>query len=163
MDMEACIKAGTPGAEHERLNQFEGVWTARCSHWMDPAGDPMTSTGVMTNSWILDGRFLHQAYKSDCQKFFGTGYFGFNNITGQYEGLWLDSMSTAMMTDVGSCDDSGTTWVMTGASEMPGTGVTFTKRSVITVRDADHHTMEMFYAGPDGNEFRVMEIEYTRA
>lgn len=36
------------------------------------------------------------------------------------------------------------------------------KRSVITLEDRDHQTMEMFFSGPDGSEFKGMEIRYER-
>jgi hypothetical protein len=37
------------------------------------------------------------------------------------------------------------------------------KRSVITLKDKDHHSMEMFFTGPDGKETKNMEIQYVRA
>ena len=116
----------------------------------------------MTNSWVLGNRFLHQAYKSDpgAHPFEGIGYFGYNNVTGKYEGFWIDSMSTGMMTEVGDC--AGTTWTMTGEGEFPVPGSRFQKRSVITVNGPDRHTLEMYFKGPDGNEFKNMEIVYTR-
>ena len=43
------------------------------------------------------------------------------------------------------------------------TGNKMKKRSVITLQDNDHHKMEMFFAGPDGNEAKGMEISYERA
>ena len=37
-----------------------------------------------------------------------------------------------------------------------------TKRAVTTLQDDDHHQIEMFFQGSDGNEFKAMEIKYTR-
>jgi len=44
----------------------------------------------------------------------------------------------------------------------PQPGAPTQKRSVITLHDNDHHTIEMFFTGPDGNEFKAMEIAYAR-
>lgn len=164
-DMEACIKAGTPGEAHQKLDYFAGTWQATVKHWMEPGSEPHESSGTMTNTWVLGNRFLRQDYSGEGMgggTFEGTGYFGFNNVTGKYEGLWIDSMSTGMMTEAGDCDESGTVWTMTGQAEFPTPGTIMTKRSVITVHDKNRHTLEMYFAGPDGNEFKAMEIEYTR-
>ena len=72
-------------------------------------------------------------------------------------------MSTGMMTEQGSCDEAGATWSMTGQADDPSTGGRVTKRSVVTVKDADHHSVEMFFTGPDGRELKAMQIDYTRA
>ena len=49
--------------------------------------------------------------------------------------------------------------------EMPDQmrGGAITKKSVITLIDDDHHSMEMFFPGPDGTDCKGMEIQYTRA
>ena len=161
-DMEACIKAGMPGDAHTRLDQFAGTWKATIKHWMEPGAEPSVTTGVMTNTWILGKRFLRQDHKTDGGSFEGTGYWGYNNVSGRYEGLWIDSMTTAMMTDAGDCDEAGKVWTMVGEAEDPGSGRKLTKRSVITLHDANRHTMEMYFGGPQGGEFKVMEIEFTR-
>ncbi len=42
---------------HERLKPFEGTFKAEVKMWMGP-GDPMVSTGTMTSTLELGGRFL---------------------------------------------------------------------------------------------------------
>ena len=37
------------------------------------------------------------------------------------------------------------------------------KRSVITMIDDDHNSIEMYFTGPDGQEMKAMEIQYARA
>jgi len=32
----------------------------------------------------------------------------------------------------------------------------------LTVADNDHHMLEMWGPGPDGKEYKMMEIDYTR-
>ena len=50
---------------------------------------------------------------------------------------------------------------MIGEMANPQTGGKMTKRSVITVEDQDHHTMEVYFDAGDG-EAKSMEITYER-
>lgn len=152
--------------EHRALEPFVGTFAATVRLWMGP-GDPNVSTGTMVNSWDLGGRFLRQIYTGDPNdgpfpSFEGRGYWGFNNDSGKYEGFWIDNASTFMQTEEGAVDESGNVWTMTGTMINPETGQEMTRRSVITLKDSDHHDMEMYFAVPNGNEFKSMEIEYTR-
>jgi hypothetical protein len=52
---------------------------------------------------------------------------------------------------------------MTGAMSDPMSGKMMTVKENLMVTDADHHTFEMWGAGPDGKNFKMMEIVYTRA
>jgi hypothetical protein len=160
--MEACMKAATPGAHHQKLEAFAGTWKAKVRHWMQPGADPHESTGTMTNTWVLGNRFLKQDYQDDAGQFEGTGYWGYNNITGRYEGFWIDGMTTGMSHEVGTVDGTGKVWEMSGETEFPTAGQKMSKRSVITLESADRHVMEMYYGGPDGGEFKALVIEYTR-
>jgi len=153
-----------PVAEHEKMTPFIGTFRAEVMIWMGP-GDPQKSTGTMTNSFVLGGRFLRQEYKGDPNdgpfpEFEGHGYCGFNKAIGKYEGLWIDNASTIMQTDRGDVDDSGKRWEMIGEMAGPD-GNTFVKRSVITLEDDDRHSIEMFF-NHGGQESKAMEIRYTR-
>src|SRR5947207_1832195 len=60
--MAAMMKAAAPGPEHQKLKAMEGKFTADVT-----AMDPMTnkeekSTGTMTSTMILGGRYLKQDY-----------------------------------------------------------------------------------------------------
>lgn len=50
---------------------------------------------------------------------------------------------------------------MIGEMTNPQTGGKMIKRSVITLEDDDHHTIEMFLDAGDG-EAKAMEIHYER-
>ena len=157
---------GAPTDAHKRLEPFVGTFRAEVRMWMGP-GDPMVSTGTMTNAMDLGGRFLHQNYVGDpCEgpfpNFEGRGYWGFNKTTSKYEGFWIDTASTVMQTEAGKADASGKKWTMIGAMTCP-TGQEMKKRSVIKLIDRDHHSMEMFFTGADGKETKSMEIKYERA
>lgn len=165
--MDSCAAMSEPVEAHRKLEPFVGTFKAEVTIWMGP-GEPMVSTGTMTNTWELGGRFLHQSYAGDPDDgpfpdFQGRGYWGYNTGTNQYEGFWIDSAGTMMQHDAGSVDAGGNVWTMTGSMYNPQVNGQMTKKSVITLRDRDHHSMEMFMTGPDGKECKVMEIQYTRA
>jgi len=162
---EAMQALAAPGPEHERLESFVGVFRAVVKLWMGP-GDPMVSTGTMTNTLELGDRFLRQDYKGDpgpgpFPDFEGHGYWGFNKATQQYEGFWIDTASTLMQTEAGTVDDAGKMWTMLGEM-MHQPGETVKKRTVITLEDEDNHSMVTYFVKGD-EEFKGMEIQYTRA
>ena len=164
-DMEACMKMGLPGDEHQRLDQFVGTWKCRSRFWMEPGQDAMESEGVMINEWVLGGRFLKQDYSAMWmgQPFSGIGFWGFNNITGTYIGLWMDTMCTHFCPDEGSYDAASNTWTMLGEWDCPSGGGKMKKRSTIEVKSPTQHTMKMYMPGPDGKEFLCMELNYSKA
>ncbi len=154
------------GPAHQRLKPFEGTFKSIVRIWMGP-GDPNVSTGTMTNTLELGGRFLRQEYQGDASEgpfpnFEGRGFWGYNNVTQKYEGFWIDNASTIMQTEQGDVDDTGKVWTMVGEMPNPQTGGMMKRRSIITLQDDDHHTMEMYFE-VEGQENKAMEIEYTRA
>ena len=164
MDDFAAMSATTP--QHEALKPFEGTFRSEVKMWMGP-GDPMVSTGTIVNEFDLGGRFLRQIYTGDPNdgpfpRFEGRGYWGFNKVTQRFEGFWIDNASTMMQHEVGELDDSGKVWTMVGEMPNPQTGGTMKKRSVVTLEDDDHHTMEMYFDTGDG-EVKAMEINYERS
>lgn len=159
-----CMMAAPAGAEHDKLKPFVGKFKAEVRIWMGP-GEPMISTGTMINTLDLDGRFLRHEYKGDPSdgpfpSFAGRGFWGYNDMVGQYEGFWVDNASNAMQVDRGNVDENGKVWTMSGECSSPQGG-TMIKRSVITLHDNDRHKMEMFFVH-DGQDNKGMEILYTR-
>ena len=153
-------------AEHALLKPIEGTFRAEVRLWMGP-GDPLVTTGTMVNRFELGDRFLYQVYTGDANdgpfpSFEGRGYFGFNTTTRRFEGMWVDNASTMMQVEQGTVDESGKLWTMHSEMPMPGSGQPVKKRSIIRVVDADHHEMEAFFTGEDGQEVRNMQILYTR-
>ncbi len=151
---------------HESFKPFVGTFRAEVKMWMGP-GDPMITTGTMTNSLALGGRFLAQDYAGDPTpgpfgNFAGKGFWGYNTVDKRYEGVWIDTACTFMMTEQGRREPDGKTWTMLGSMTNPETGAPMRKKSVIRLRDADHHSMEMFFETPDGQWAKSMHIEYAR-
>jgi len=147
---------------HKALEGMVGRWTTESKYWAAPGGEPMASTGTCINSWVLDGRYVMTDYTGDMmgQTFKGIGYLGYDNYKQKYINIWMDSMSTMWMIAEGTYVDG----VLTLNSEFDDfmTGQKSQMRQVVKVIDDDHHVMEMFGNAPDGTEFKMMVINYTR-
>lgn len=154
----------TPTEHHDRLKAFKGTYQSEVKIWFGP-GDPMLSTGTMTNTMQVDGLYLQQEYVGDPNEgpfpsFIGKGFWGYNTYTDKYEGFWIDNASTMMQLETGSVDESGKVWEMHSQVVLPDK--TMNRRSLITWIDEQNHTMEMFFQGDDGVEFKNMEIKYSK-
>ena len=163
--IDPCVAAGLPGAPHEKLQAFEGTWDAAVQFWMQPGADPVPSQGTMVNEWILGGRFLEQRYESDFMgsPFHGRGLFGYSQLDQRYEGFWVDTMSTGMLIESGSYDESTRTFTMLGQVTNPADGQVMRKKTIITVESETRHTMAMHFSEGEPEEFwKCMEIVYTK-
>ena len=161
--MEAWFKASAPGEAHHRLEPMIGTWDARTSVWFGP-GDPMISSGKVTKQWTLDGRFLLQDYEGDdtpMGRFVGKGLLGYSNMARRYESVWIDTMSTAILVQMGAWD--GDALVLVGEGHETVSLGLVRVRSVTRIVSDARHTFENFVTGPDGNEMRTLEVIHTRA
>ena len=159
---EMMMKISATGPQHQGLARFAGRWKAHVKFWMDPSAPPSESTGIMVNTMVLGGRFLHHDYQADSGMLQGQGYWGYNTIDERYEGFWLDTMATFFQLDRGQLDAKSDTYHMSGTMTDPMTRNVVKKRSEIAYKNSDEHTMTMFFER-EGREIRQMEIRYTRA
>ena len=161
--MAAYEKAAAPGSNHAFLAKMEGHWDATAKMWMGP-GEPEVSTGVSENRMILGGRFLLQDFEGMVmgRPFKGMGLTGFDNVSGKFASVWVDSMGTGMMTGSGSLDASGKVLRSVDRYNDPTVKGPKETRDVLTLVDDDTIVMEMFEKGPDGKEVKTMEITYRR-
>jgi hypothetical protein len=162
--MEAWQKAMTPGDGQKKLEPLVGTFDAKVRMWMDPSRPPDDSAGTSVNTWVLGDRFVQTRYEGVFlgEAFNGVGYTGYDNVMKKYQGTWMDTGSTAIMTSVGSIDAAGKVITMKATTSDPATGKVTTSDQKITIADNDHHTIEMWGKGPDGKTFKMMEIQYTR-
>jgi hypothetical protein len=162
--MAAWAGYGEMGKEHELMARSVGEWKVTVKFWAAPGAPPSISEGSSTVKPIMGGRYLLESFTSSTPQgpFEGMGLNGFDNITGKYVGIWIDSMSTGIMRAEGSANEDGSVLTFTGESPDPMAGTYKQQRSVVTVVDDDHHLFEVFDATPDGTEFKSMEIAYER-
>ena len=163
--MEAMIKAGTPGANHQMLSSIAGNWTFKNRMWMNPTAPPTESTGTVTYTTLFDGRFVQGQYRGDMMgmPFEGVGLMGYDNTSQRFQATWIDNMGTTIMYMTGQYDPATKALTYTGQMDdpvKPGTKVSV--REVVRLVSPDSHVME-WYETRDGKETKTMEITYNRA
>ena len=162
-EMKAYEAAGTPGEPHRKLAAMAGSYTVKIRSWHEPGAPAMEETGKATRSMALDGRVLVEQFEGTMMgsPFTGHGMSGYDNVTGKYWSTWNDSMSTGLMVSDGTCDDQGTC-SFTGSWNDPVTKKKTNARMTSRWTDANTEIFEMHAPGPDGKEFKMMEITYTK-
>lgn len=166
-DMMAYAEAGTPGEEHAFLAKGVGEWTAKTTMWMAPDSDPIVSEGDrVTTTPLMDGRYVKvdmQGEMPGMGPYHGMGIYGYNNVTEEFESIWIDNHSTGMMRGTGQLQDDGTTLVWEYNYACPIRDKTCTMREIERVTGENTKVLEMHGEDPkSGVEYKMMEIEFTR-
>jgi hypothetical protein len=162
--MEKFTKAATPGPEHAQMAKMAGKWKIQVTSWMKPGAPPMKSEGTSEFKPTMGGRYLEEEVHGDMagQPFEGRGLQGFDNVTREQWGTWVDNMGTGTMLMKGKCAAGSKKCSMKG--KMPdaiaGKEVPFT--STMMMKDDNTFVVEMTGPGPDGKQFKNLELVYTR-
>lgn len=161
--MKKWTAYATPGADHQALAPLVGSFAHTIKLWMDPNAQPEISTGSTEAQWILGGRFVESRVTGTSmgQPFEGRGLIGYDNQKKQYTSVWLDNMATGMMAMEGRYDAGTKVLSESGSASCPMEG-TKSFRGVTKIIDDNNHTYEMYTNGPDGKEFKMMEMTYVR-
>lgn len=164
--MEAWMKAMTPGKPHQDLAALAGSWEGKISMWDAPGAVPQISAARAERKSGLGGRVLLDHWNGSVMgmPFEGLGMTGYDNTSGKWWSTWSDNFSTGLMTSVGTCDvdpKRGCSFVATATDPM--TGKAKVGRQTLVWPSPNDERMEMFDTGPDGKEFKAMEIVLRRA
>jgi hypothetical protein len=164
--MEAWMKAMTPGPEHQGMAANAGTWNATVTMWPAPGAPPQVSQGTSKRRMALGGRVMVDEWTGTMMgmPFEGMGMTGYDNSSKRWWVTWTDNFSTGVMTMSGTCDPDpkkGCSYV--GDFVDPMTGKAKKNRSTVVWPSADEERMEMFDVGPDGKEYKNMEIVAKRA
>jgi hypothetical protein len=162
--MEVYMKAATPGPEHQEMAKMAGNWKLDVTSWMAPGAPPEKSAATAQFESLLGGRFLQQKVHGEMggQPFDGMGLEGFDNVSKERFGIWIDSMGTGSMMTSGKCAAGAKTCTFTGSMNDPMTGKPSKVREVITRAGDDKFTFDMYGPDPGGKEYHIMQILYTR-
>jgi len=154
----------TPGDAHKLMASWSGTWTGEVTMWMAPGAEPAKSTSTAVNKMVLGGRYLQSSHKGKFNNmpFEGMSTLAFDNARKVYISSWIDNMSTGVMAMEGPWDAATKSITLTGRMVDPGTGKLTDVKEVFKPLDNNYQVMEMFATGPDGKEFKTMEIKYTR-
>jgi hypothetical protein len=163
-EMEAYMKAGTPGPAHQALAASAGNYDVKVRSWHDPNGPAAESTGTVTRSMLLGGRVRAEEFTSSMMgmPFTGHGMMGYDNVTGKYWSTWNDSMSTGLMVTEGTCDAQGKACTFTGGWNDPVKKTQVKARMTTKWTTPTTEVFEMYGPGKDGKEMKMMEITYIK-
>jgi hypothetical protein len=162
--MKLVEKVGKPGPDHKRLEPLAGEFTCEVKVFTVPGKPPLMSRATATRKWILDGRFLSERYEGEAfgKPFKGLGWIGFDNIKKKYTIAWVDTMSTGIMTSLGTYDRDTRTFTYIGEENSPFYGGKVKTRDTIRLVDNDTHVLEMYRQPVRGPEFKALEITCKR-
>lgn len=162
--MKAWLAAAAPGPHHKHYTDLVGKWDTHVTSWLAPGSEPMTSTGTCEYEMILGGRYLLQTMHGSMMgmPFEGMGLSGYDNIAKKHTAMWVDNMSTQILYSEGECKDNCTYEEQRTSMREPG-GAEVPMRMVTRIIDKNKHVFEYYVIGPDGSEFKSMEIVYTRS
>jgi hypothetical protein len=162
-EMEAYMKAGTPGTPHQTLASTAGTYDMKVKSWHEPGGPAMEDSGTATRKMTLDGRVLVEEVKSQMhgQPYTGHLMMGYDNVTGKYWSTWTASTSTGVMVSEGSCD-AQKVCTMTGTWNDPIKKGPMKARMTTRWTSPTTQVFEMYAPGKDGKEMKMMEILYTK-
>jgi len=161
-EMEAWMKAATPGENHKHLDYFVGDWKTSNTMWMD--GSETKTEGTAHMEWAMDGRYVISKHSGNFMgmPFQGMGIEGYDNVSAKYFSIWIDNMSTQYMASDGTASADGKTFTYKGSSKDPMSGKTVHHRMVSTVTGPDTFKFEMFMSPDKAKEEKAMEILYSR-
>lgn len=163
--MAKWAEYATPGEAHQRLAKLAGNWDYTMKWWMSPDAQPEESTGTLSAALTMDGRYLVEDWEGTAmgQPFKGRGTTGYDNFNKEYVSTWIDNMGTGIMVSTGQYDAAQDALVTTGTFDDIMTGEKDkSMRGVQKILDDNTIHFEMYVPGPDGQEFKTMEIHAVR-
>ncbi|MBL8875261.1 MAG: DUF1579 domain-containing protein [Phycisphaerae bacterium] len=165
-DMQACMAAATPGAQHQMLAAGAGNWSGKSQMWMAPGTPAIDTANTCTVTPIMDGRYVKTEFTGDMPgmgPFTGFGINGFDNVSKKFVATWIDNMGTGIMNGTGEVSSDGKVITWTFSVNCPITGKPTTLREIETITGPNTKTLEMWGIDPkSGKEFKSMFIELTR-
>lgn len=160
--MEANMAYMTPGEQHANLADHAGNWNVRTKMFMSPGAEAVEMDATADSEMVLGGRFLLEEFHGTMmgEPFDGLLIVGFNKLTSEYFSLWMDTWGTAVHSAKGAERADGSI-AMTGLMKDVLTPEGRAYRHVL--READNgYVVELYDTLPDGTEWMVMEMAYTR-
>ena len=163
-EMQVWMEYMTPGPMHEMLAKSVGDWKTVSKFWMDPAGDPMIVEGTGKTEMILGGRYQKMTHRSAMMgmQTEGISTIGYDNATEEFTMTWIDNIGTGTAIAKGKYNENTNSIIMNGTMVDPMSKQEMNIKQVLKFLDNDHQLLEM-YLDYNGQEFKSMEIEFTRS
>ena len=163
-NMKKWMDYMTPGDMHKMLANGTGTWKAKTTYWMAPGGEAAVNEGSAVGEMILGGRYLMSKFTGSVMgmPFEGMSIEGYDNATKMFNSAWIDNMGTGIMYMTGKYDAATKQITYTGKAVDPMSGIFVDMRQIVTYNNDGSTKMEMYGPGPDGKEFKTMEVIFTR-
>ena len=162
--MKAWMEYMTPGEGHAMMAKNVGKWKTTTKFWMMPGAEAQVSEGKAKAEMIMEGRYLKTKYEgmSWGMPFKGMSIQGYDNGKGEFETIWVDNMGTGITMAKGVYDADAEEYVMKGSyyDVMIKGPKEYTNK--VRFDGDDKYVFEMWVKGPDGNEFKTMEMLHER-
>lgn len=161
-DMKDEMQNAMPGAAHSALAKLAGEYTTATKFFMQPGAPPQESTGEAKLRMTLDGRFLAEDASGPLmgQPTKSFKMLGYNNASKRYEGIWVYTLSTSIMTLNGTSSDGGKTINFAGSFDAEQSGIKLD--IVVRHTDDDHFVVELTSKTPDGKPGPRLVTTYSR-
>ena len=168
------VQRAQPGPGQAALQPLVGKWKVEKSLYIAVGSPerPATSEEMTTErAWIADGRFLQDVTRGTIggQKYFRTGFLGYNNMDRCYEWVTADAFTPIMMiyrgktgagpTFPASLEGSFTDLGVTGEQNV---GKRIPMRTFIRIENNDRHVFEIYFTPPGGKEVLADRMVFTR-
>jgi hypothetical protein len=153
-----------PTPQHELLKKDVGTWDGAVKSWTAPGAEAIESKAVEKNEMLPGDYWLVSRFEGAFGpiKFVGVGQWGYDPQEKKYIGTWIDNMSPYLMITKADYDPATKTITGTGETRDPATNKIMKTKSVARYVDDNTRTFAMYTDGPDGKEWKMLEIIYKR-
>lgn len=163
-EMQKWQEYMTPGDMQKMLAKGVGTWKGNLTFWMTPGGEGQKSEATAVSEMIMGGRYLRSMMSGNMwgMPFEGMAVEGYDNAAKVFVSSWIDNFGTGMMFMTGKWDETSKQIHYTGKMVDPVSGNWIDVRQVVTFTSETSTKMEMYGPGPDGKEFKTMEMISTK-
>ena len=169
LDPEAAMERwkdyATPGDMHKMMATWDGQWTSEITSWDQPGSTPHKSVATAQNKMVLNGLYQELVITGNMMEmpFEGKQTLAYDKIKKLFVSTWIDNMGSGIMYSEGPWDEATQTITLKGNMVHAGFGQEIPVRQVTKIVDENTQVMEMYMPGPDGKEFKTMEIVSKRS
>jgi hypothetical protein len=144
------------------LDTLAGSWDVAIHYKLGP-GQERNGTARCEAKWILDNHFLQQEYQSrmNGKPFTVIQWLGYDDAKQKVVEIHLNSMNGVHFNE-GSVSADGKVFTQLGTVTDGQTKKPSTLRTVYTIMDNDHFTLDWYTTGPDGKEDRSVSMTHKR-
>lgn len=157
--------AKQPADPAKGLQYFVGKWDATVQFKLPDGTEHEGKTSCDTKT-ILDGKFIQQEYKSTLggQPLTVLQFVGYDMVKKKFVefDIHAEGPQTSTMHSEGSFSPEGKVLTLAGDEIYVQTGKTVHMRTVTTIVDNDHYTLEWFMTEPGGKEERKVVLKHVR-